>query len=89
MNAVIWTPQHPESTHLWQFMRFAEEAHQQQFSDYQALHAWSLEYPALFWQCLCDYFHITFTTHPKNILNLKTPKHLTPNQTPNAKTPKS
>ena len=69
MNAVIWTPQHPESTHLWQFMRFAEEAHQQQFSDYQALHAWSLEYPALFWQCLCDYFHITFTTPPKNILN--------------------
>ncbi len=68
MNTPIWTPQHPQSTHMWQFMRFAEEAHRQRFANYEALHTWSVEYPALFWQSLCDYFGINFTTPAKQVL---------------------
>ena len=69
MNAPIWTPINPQSTHMWTFMRFAENEHKQHFEDYEALHAWSIKYPALFWQSLCDYFGITFATPAKQIIN--------------------
>ena len=69
MNTPIWTPKKIQSTHMWQFMRFAEKTHLQQFANYEALHTWSVQYPALFWRSLCDYFGITFATDPNQILN--------------------
>ena len=68
MNNRIWTPDYPQKSHMWQFMRFAATAHQQHFEDYEALHAWSIQQPALFWQSLRDYFNITFTTPAKQTL---------------------
>ena len=69
MNSSIWTPANPNITHMTQFMHFAGEAHQQSLTSYDTLHAWSVQNPALFWQSLCDYFRITFTTPAKRILN--------------------
>ena len=69
METPIWQPVNPELTTMWQFMRFLEQAHEQTFANYQALHAFSIEQPALFWQSLCDYFKITFNTPAKHVLN--------------------
>ena len=56
MNLVVWKPKHPEQSRMWQFMRFAEEKYQLSFSHYQALHQWSIEKPAAFWQTLSEFF---------------------------------
>ena len=69
MNTAVWTPQHPETSRMWQFMRVVERVHQQHFSNYQQLHEWSVENPASFWQSLCDFFNINFDTPPTQILN--------------------
>ncbi len=69
MTTPIWTPQNHEKTHMWQFMRFAEDAHQRPFANYEELHAWSVQYPTQFWQSLCDYFRINFATPAKLVLN--------------------
>lgn len=62
MDTPIWTPKNPQASHMWQFLRFIEQTHAQSFADYHALHAWSIEQPGLFWQSVCDYFGLTFTT---------------------------
>ena len=69
MKTPIWHPAHPELTNMWQFMQFLEQAHEQTFANYQALHTFSVERPALFWQSLCDYFKITFNTPAQQVLN--------------------
>ena len=66
--SVVWKPRHPENSRMWQFMRFAERTHKESFSNYQELYLWSINQPALFWQTLCDFFKITFTTPPQPIL---------------------
>lgn len=68
MNKVVWKPNHPEASRMWQFMRFAEQKHQQIFNNYQDLYTWSINNSALFWQTLCDYFGLTFTTPATTIL---------------------
>ena len=70
MNTPIWQPKHSEKTQLWQFMRFAEQAHTILLADYQALHQWSIANPKQFWSTLCDFFKIKFTTPPTEILNV-------------------
>lgn len=69
MNKVVWQPKRPEMSRMWQFMRFAEEKHQQQFENYQQLHSWSIKQPALFWQTICDYFSLSFNSPATEILN--------------------
>lgn len=69
MNTVVWKPKHPEASRMWQFMRFVERTHQEHFSDYQQLHAWSVQQPALFWQALCEFFNIPFDEPANQILN--------------------
>ena len=68
MNRIVWTPKTPETSRMWQFMRFAEQAYQKRFETYQDLHAWSVREPAHFWQCLCDYFHLRFDTRATEII---------------------
>ncbi|MDP1602407.1 MAG: acetoacetate--CoA ligase [Legionella sp.] len=68
MMSMVWKPEHPEKTRMWQFMRFAEKTFGKQFNDYDALHQWSVNHSADFWQTLCDFFDITFTTPPTQIL---------------------
>ncbi|ARG98087.1 acetoacetate--CoA ligase [Legionella micdadei] len=65
----VWEPKQPEKTRIWQFMRFAEQAHQQHFKNYQELYTWSINQPADFWQTLIDFFGLTFTIPAKEPLN--------------------
>jgi acetoacetyl-CoA synthetase len=67
MNDVFWTPITPEKTNMAHFMRQVEQEHALSFAHYEALHAWSIEHPALFWQSVCDYFKVKFNTPPKEI----------------------
>lgn len=69
MNSVIWQPTTPEHSQMWAFMRFAEQAHGCNFSDYAALHGWSILHPDLFWTTLCDFFHIHFNSPATQCLN--------------------
>ena len=69
MKTPIWKPIHPELSNMQQFMLFLAQTHQQPIANYDALHTFSIQQPALFWQALCDYFKITFNTPPKQILN--------------------
>ena len=69
MTTTVWTPKHPETSRMWKFMRFVEKKHQEHFSHYQQLHAWSVQKPALFWQSLCDFFEISFDTPANQVLN--------------------
>jgi acetoacetyl-CoA synthetase len=69
MNHTLWTPKHPETCQMWHFLRFIENTYQQHLISYHDLHTWSIDHPALFWQALCDYFNITFTTPVKQVLN--------------------
>lgn len=66
---VVWTPSNPKTTRMWSFMRFVEARYQVTFDNYQQLYAWSIAYPALFWQSLCEYFNLQFDTPPNTIIN--------------------
>ncbi|KTD61419.1 acetoacetate--CoA ligase [Legionella spiritensis] len=69
MSTIIWQPQQPEKSRMWHFMRYAEQQHKEHFTDYQQLHRWSIQQPALFWETLVNYFGLTFTTPPKQTLS--------------------
>ncbi len=69
MNTIVWKPQHPETTRMWLFMRFVEKTHQLTLTNYEQLHRWSVQQPALFWQTLSDFFSITYDQSPTEILN--------------------
>ena len=69
MNTAVWSPKHPQTSNMWQFMRFVETTHRQQLANYQQLHTWSVQEPELFWQSLCDFFKIHFNTPATSILN--------------------
>lgn len=69
MNTVVWKPTDSGLSNMAHFMRFVEEHHQQKFSDYQQLHAWSVKTPALFWQALCEFYAIGFNNPASQVLN--------------------
>jgi acetoacetyl-CoA synthetase len=69
MTKPVWIPKHPEDSRLFHFMSEVEEKYQENFKNYQQLHSWSVQNPALFWQALCNFFHIQFDTPPTQILN--------------------
>ena len=66
---MVWQPRHPETTHMWQLMRWVEQQHQQSFANYEALHQWSIDHADLFWSSLCEFFQLQFTTPPTEIIN--------------------
>lgn len=65
---MVWTPKQPERSRMWQFMRFVEQDKAQSLPNYQALHRWSVENRAAFWESLCSFFALSFDTPPKSIL---------------------
>lgn len=69
MSDVLWKPQNPTASRMWAFLMFVSETHQVPLPDYQALHNWSIEQPALFWADLCTFFELTFDTPPTRVLN--------------------
>lgn len=68
MDSVVWTPPFPHETQMWRFMAFVIERHSQELSSYEQLHAWSVSYPAEFWQTLCDFYAIQFDTPAEKVL---------------------
>lgn len=73
MDKRVWTPQNPEASQMWHFMRHVATSYQQPITTYPQLHAWSVQYPALFWQALCDYFSIQWDTPATEVINPYTP----------------
>ncbi|MBA2655672.1 MAG: acetoacetate--CoA ligase [Tatlockia sp.] len=69
MDTALWEPKQPEASQMGQFMRFAEREWQIELADYHQLHSWSVNKPADFWQTLCNFFNLSFTTPAKEILN--------------------
>ena len=69
MSELVWKPQHPQESRMWQFMDFAAKKNCQLFENYQDLHTWSIKHPDSFWPTLCDFFHLKFDTPPHQILN--------------------
>jgi len=68
-NKKVWKPQHPEQSQMGHFIRYVDHKYSVILPDYKALHDWSIREPACFWQSVCDYFKLTFTTPAKVILN--------------------
>ena len=72
MNHTVWTPKKPENTAMMRFLRLIEKKHACTLPDYAALHAWSVEHTALFWEEISRFFEINLKTPPKNIFQKKT-----------------
>lgn len=69
MSKPVWTPKHPDTTRMSQFMRHIEKQHGLSVSNYDELHQWSIEHPELFWPALCGYFSINFHTPATAIID--------------------
>lgn len=69
MTDLVWKPKHAKNSRMWQFMSFTSERNNQSLNNYQDLHEWSVRYPDLFWQTLCDFFDLNFDTPAAHILN--------------------
>ncbi|MDF1684146.1 MAG: acetoacetate--CoA ligase [Legionellaceae bacterium] len=67
MNQPVWTPENTENTAMMRFLRLIEKKHACTLPDYSALHAWSVQHTALFWQEIAHFFNINFDTPPKHI----------------------
>ncbi|MCG8294765.1 acetoacetate--CoA ligase [Pseudomonas entomophila] len=60
MNDVLWRPSTSriEASRMDAFRRRVNLRFNLQLDDYAALHRWSIEHRAQFWQTLSDYFHV-------------------------------
>ncbi|MDM3888801.1 acetoacetate--CoA ligase [Pseudomonas sp. BCRC 81390] len=70
MNDVLWRPSTAqiEASRMDAFRRWVNLRYNLQLDDYQALHRWSIEQRAAFWQTLADYFHVHWHTPPSQVL---------------------
>lgn len=70
MNDVLWRPSTAqiEASRMEAFRRWVNLRYNLQLDDYQALHRWSIEQRAAFWQTLADYFHVHWHTPPSQVL---------------------
>ena len=70
MNNPVWLPSQArvDSANITQFCRWLEQTQDLSFTDYEALHAWSVQKPEIFWKCLWDYFRIINSKAPEQIV---------------------
>ena len=71
MQQPLWTPS-PEriaATRMDAFRRFVNQRHGLALADYSALHAWSINQRADFWQAIVDYFEVHFSQPPSQVLS--------------------
>ncbi|WP_079228258.1 acetoacetate--CoA ligase [Pseudomonas putida] len=71
MNDVLWRPSTAqiEASRMDAFRRRVNLRYNLQLNDYAALHRWSIEQRAAFWQTLADYFQVAWHTPPSQVLN--------------------
>lgn len=70
MNDVLWRPgtRQIEASRMDAFRRRVNLRFNLQLDDYAALHRWSIEQRAQFWQALGEYFHVRWHTAPSSTL---------------------
>ena len=71
MQQPLWSPS-PEriaATRMDAFRRFVNQRHALALADYPALHAWSINERADFWQAIVDYFEVHFSQAPSQVLS--------------------
>lgn len=70
MNQPVWIQKNSVNTNKTQMMRFLrliEKKYACTLPDYAALHAWSIQHIALFWEEIAHFFNINFDTPPQHI----------------------
>jgi acetoacetyl-CoA synthetase len=64
MNEILWRPSTSqiEASRMEAFRRRVNLRFNLQLDDFAALHRWSIEHRAAFWQTLGEYFHVRWHT---------------------------
>ncbi|MBV4536279.1 acetoacetate--CoA ligase [Pseudomonas urmiensis] len=70
MNDVLWRPSTAriEASRMDAFRRRVNLRFNLQLNDYPALHRWSIEHRAAFWQTLAEYFHVQWQSPASQVL---------------------
>lgn len=70
MSDILWQPDANRiaQSRMDTFRRAVNQRHSLQLDDYPALHQWSVEQRAEFWQAIVDFFDIRFHTQPDAVL---------------------
>lgn len=70
MNDILWRPSTSqiEASRMEAFRRRVNLRFNLQLDDYAALHRWSIEHRAAFWQTLSEYFHVRWHTPASQVL---------------------
>ncbi|WP_437880926.1 acetoacetate--CoA ligase [Pseudomonas sp. LRF_L74] len=70
MSDALWTPsaERIASTRMDAFRRYVNQRHALGLADYHALHAWSVDARADFWQAIVDFFAVQFATPAEHVL---------------------
>ena len=60
MGKLLWTPsdERVKNSNMYRFMSFVNERHQQTFTDYDGLYAWSVSHIPEFWAAVWDFVGI-------------------------------
>ncbi|MFD2884089.1 hypothetical protein ACFS4T_20725 [Pseudomonas lini] len=63
MSDILWQPgtERIVKTRMEAFRRFVNQRHTLEIADYPALHQWSIDQRAAFWQAIVDFFDIRFS----------------------------
>ncbi|SDT03469.1 acetoacetate--CoA ligase [Pseudomonas granadensis] len=71
MSDILWQPDANRiaQSRMDAFRRAINQRHDLNIGDYPALHQWSIEQRADFWQALVDFFDIRFHTQPDAVLH--------------------
>ena len=70
MSDILWQPDANRiaQSRMDTFRRAVNQRHSLKLDDYPALHQWSVEQRAEFWQAIVDFFDIRFHTQPDAVL---------------------
>ncbi|MDX1266447.1 MAG: acetoacetate--CoA ligase, partial [Oceanisphaera sp.] len=73
----LWrpSPARIERSQLHEFMQEANRRHQLELSDYQQLHAWSVQESAAFWDLLWDFTGVVGEKGEQRVLNVASARH--------------
>jgi len=71
MNEMLWQPStaQVQASRMEAFRRWVNLRFDLALDDYAALHRWSIEQRAAFWQSLAEYFHVRWHTPPTEVLD--------------------
>ena len=60
MGKLLWKPseERVKNSNMYRFMSFVNERHQQTFTDYDGLYAWSVSHIPEFWAAVWDFVGI-------------------------------